>query len=136
MALSANKIVKVIDDFKFAKMDVVAGAIEIYRTALINRDASGNAKLSTNTAGEVFAGMAVEPVSQEASAVAGDNEVELISAKSGKAILVKLTGVTKADLYKTVYASADDAVTLTAGNNVVVGSIVAIETTDYCWVVI
>ncbi len=136
MALNANKILKVIDDFKFAKMDVVAGAIEIYRTALINRDASGNAKLSTNTTGEAFAGMAVEPVSQAAGASAGDNEVELISAGSGKAILVKLTGVTKADLYKTVYASADDAVSLTAGNGVVVGEIVAIETTNYCWVVI
>lgn len=135
MALSANKILKKIDSFRYVTRDCVAGALHIYRTALLNSDASGNVKLSTDAASEKFAGISIEEVEQDSTASAADNTAKLISANSGQTVLLKCTSVTKADIGKLVYASADDAVLISSGtNSVVVGRIVDIETTDYCWV--
>lgn len=137
MSLANNVRTKVIDDFKFNETSVLAGAIHIYESALINRNAAGDVKLSTDAASETFAGVATEEVDQAAAAVAGDNTVKLISRGSGKLIRVKLTGVTKAHLGLNAYAKADDEVQLVgdATNDVLVGSIEMLdEVANYCWV--
>lgn len=135
MALSSNQNVKKIDDFEYVTRDCVAGALHIYAGALLNSNAAGNVKLSTDAASELFAGVAIEEVEQPSTASIGDNKVKLISANSGKTVKLKLTSVTKADIGKLCYASADDAVTLSAGtNSVVVGRVMDIAETNYCWV--
>jgi len=137
MALSKNEIVKKIDDFEFVLRDTVASTLHVYRTALMNSDASGNVKLSTDAASEIFAGVAVEELNQDSSASAGDNQVEMISKNSGKTIKVKLTGVTKANVGSKAYAKADDEVQLVgdATNDVEIGIIVNVaDVTNYCYV--
>lgn len=136
MSLSKNTRTQVIDDFKYATRDIVAGAIHIYEGALLNSDASGNVKLSTDAASEKFAGVATEEINQAAAASAADNNVKVIAANSGKVVRIKLTSVTKADIGKLAYASADDAVLLSSGTNaVIVGRIVNIDpVANYCWI--
>lgn len=137
MALTKNQVYKFIDDFKYATRDCVAGALHVFQSALINSDASGNAKLSTDAASELFAGVAVEEVEQDSTASAADNTIELISKGSGKTVRMKLTGVTKAHIGLSVYAKADDEVQLVAAatNDVLVGEIMDIDTVaNYCWV--
>lgn len=135
MALTANKIVKKINDFEYATRDCVAGTLHIFRNALLNSNAYGNVKPSSDAANERFAGVSMEEVNQDSSAAAGDNTVKLVSANSGKAVLLQLVGVTKANIGALAYATADDAVLLAAGTNgIIIGRIVEIETTDYCWI--
>jgi len=135
MSLSSNQIIKKVDDFEYVTRDCVAGALHIYAGALLNSNSDGNVKLSSDATGELFAGVAVEEVSQASTASAADNKVQLISANSGKVVKLKLTSVTKADIGKLCYASADDAVTLSAGTySVVVGRVMDIAETNYCWV--
>jgi hypothetical protein len=45
-------------------------------------------------------------------------------------IVHALTGVTVADIGKTVYASADDTLTLTSSGNSRIGKIIAVEDTN------
>lgn len=134
MSLSSNQNVKKIDDFEYAKRDCVAGALHIYKGALLNSNSAGNVLLSTDAASQLFAGVANEEVEQDSTAVAAENKVEVIAANSGKTIKLKLTSVSKADIGKLVYTSADDAVSLTSTNAVVVGRIMDIAETNYCWV--
>jgi len=137
MALSKNEIVKFIDDFKVVNRDCVAGALQIYRGALINSDTSGNAKLASDAASELFAGVAMEEVTQAATASAADNQVQLISKGSGRVVRLQLTGVTKASIGLKCYANGDDIVALaaTTTNDVEVGTIVDIDSVaNYCWV--
>jgi hypothetical protein len=136
MAKSANGNLKFIDSFKITKRDVVAGTMHIYAGALVNSDASGNAKKATDAASELFAGVAVNEVDQASTASAGDNKVELIAKGSGKVVKMKFTGVTKASIGTDVVVKDDDEVqTAAAGtNDVAVGTIVDIAETNYCWV--
>lgn len=139
MALSSNQKIQHMEDFKYATRDCVAGALHIYNGALLNSDASGNVKLSTDTASELFAGVSVEEVDQDSSASAGDNTAKVIAKGSGRAVRMKLTGVTKASIGAKAYASADDEVQLAADatNDIEVGTIVALDTVaNYCFVLI
>lgn len=138
MALSANiDVVKQIDPMYY-KYDVVAGAIHIYRGAILNRDASGNVKLGTDAASETFAGIAYKELDQASTASAGDNQMEVIGANTGKVVKLKFTGVTKASIGLDVYVNGDDAVALaaTTTNDVRVGTIIDIAETNYCLVVL
>ena len=136
MALTENTVKEVMEAPNYVDRDVVAGAIEIFRGSILNADASGNVKLASDTAGELFAGVSMVYSSQDASALAGDKKVKVLSKGSNSAIKLKLTGVTKADIGKSVYAVDDEEVTLTAGN-VLVGTVFDVsETTDYAFVLI
>lgn len=137
MGLSNNVRTKTIEDFKFSNRSCLAGALHVYESALMNSNAAGDVKLSTDAASELFAGVSTEEVEQTAAAVAGDNSVKLISRGSGRLIRVKLTGVTKAQLGLNAYAKADDEVQLVgaATNDVLVGSIEELDSVaNYCWV--
>jgi hypothetical protein len=135
MALSKNTNVKVIDDYKFTTRDCVAGALHIYSGALLNSNAAGNVLLSTDADAQYFAGVAIDEVEQASTASIADNTVQVIAANSGKVVRLKCTSVTKADIGKLVYASADDAVTLSEGTySVVVGRIMDVDVTNYCFV--
>lgn len=136
MALSENQDVVSKLDYMYDKYDVVAGAIHIYRGAILNRDASGNLKLGGDTASELFAGISMEELNQATGGSAGDNKIKVIAAKSGKVVKLPFTGVTKASIGLDVYVNGDDAVALaaTTTNNVRVGTIVAMAETNYCYV--
>ena len=120
------------------KYDVVAGAINIYKTAILNRDASGNVKLGSDAVSETFAGIAYEELLQGSGASAGDNQIQVIGAKTGNVVKLPFTGVTKADIGKDVYVNGDDAVALaaTTTNDVRVGTIIDIAETNYCYVIL
>lgn len=146
MSLANNGRLKTVEDFRQivgegthsnGDNDLVAGAIHVYESALLNRDASGNLKISGDTASELFAGIAMEEVDQASTASAGDNQVGIISAGSGRLVKMKLTGVTKAQIGLSAYAKADDEVQLVgdATNDVLVGVIRKLdEVANYCWV--
>ena len=137
MALANNVRTKIVDNFKYGIASVLAGAIHIYESALLNRNAAGDVLLSTDAASQTFAGISTEELDQAAAASAGDNFVKTISRGSGVLVRMKLTGVTKAHLGLSAYAKADDEVQLVgdATNDVLVGTIEMLdETANYCWV--
>ena len=72
MALTENQKIITFPDFSFRKFDVVAGAIVIYKGAILNRNAAGYAVLGSDTTGERFLGIAYEELNQAATALAGD----------------------------------------------------------------
>lgn len=136
MSLTKNGNVKVVEDHKYVFRDCVAGALQLYTNAMVNSDASGNVKVAGDTASELFAGIVVAEVTQDSAASIADNQAELIGKGSGKVVKLKFTGVTKASIGVSVYVVDDESVALvaTTTNDVLVGVIVDIAETNYCWV--
>ncbi len=123
MALTANRDVKFYASMELVELGVDDSAV-IYKGALVGRNrATGYAR--GLVAGDEFLGVAYEKA---------DNT---ISGHSAGGVLVKLhqaidvvhalAGVAAGDVGKDVYASADDALTLTPTGNSRVGRVVAVE---------
>lgn len=110
------------------KRGVVAGAITIYKGALLNANSSGFLKLASDTATEKFAGIAIDDaLTQLAGGSNGDNEIEIYPKDSG--VVVRMTiqdSTTIANIGDTVYAYGDDKVALagTTTNDIPVGTII------------
>jgi len=120
MPLSDNAIIETQEQPVVLKKKIVDGLIRIYKSALLNFEASneGYVKLGSDTLGEKFVGIALE----EKNIVASDNpsdgtfEVEVIQAGSQR--LVKLTTtstITIANEGDAVYVDGDDAVDVASG---------------------
>lgn len=128
MALTENQKIKLTPDLTYQDREVIAGAIHFYVGAICNFNTSGYLKLGGDVASETFAGIAFNELDQGSGALAGDNSLITIAAKSGVAVRLGITGVTIADLGKDVFVNGDDLVAL-AGvttNDVRVGSIYAL----------
>lgn len=138
MALTDNIQVEWKDNYLKDTFDVASGAIEIFQGAICNFNSSGYVKLGSDTSGEKFAGVAMQYLDQELGGANGDNQIQLIPAKSGKVVKLKLTGVTVANIGSLCYVNGDDAVALaaTTTNDVPVGTIVNVAETNYAWVVL
>ncbi|MDH3878670.1 MAG: hypothetical protein OET18_12555 [Desulfobacterales bacterium] len=137
MALTENQEIKIYPELTRWKQEVAAGAIHFFKNAICNFNAAGFVKLGTDTAGEKFAGIALQELDQAASAATGDNEIKLIPAKSGEVVELDLTGVAITDIGADVFVNGDDLVALaaTTNNDVRVGVIVALsETSNKCLV--
>lgn len=114
MALAANKTTKVQTTFNNERYGVGAGAIHIYKGALLNFGTDGYLKLASDTSGEVFAGVALEELNQAAGGTDGDNEINIIPAGSNNLIEMKTGTIAVTDIGKTVYTKSDDQVELAA----------------------
>ena len=132
MALTENQKIITFPDFSFRKFDVVAGAIVIYKGAILNRNAAGYAVLGSDTTGERFLGIAYEELNQAATALAGDNKINVIPAYSGVTAELTLTGATIADVGREAYSNGDDVLAFgdDVTHNVSVGRVVDIAATN------
>jgi len=126
MALTANRINEYKSKADILSYGVDGAVLEIFRGALVCTDSTGYAVPGADTANYVFAGMAEDNVAQTAIVTDGTNDVRVIAKGSGYIVKLPIvTGVTVADLGKTVYVADDENVDLVAGvsNNVEVGVI-------------
>jgi hypothetical protein len=137
MALAANRVIRDKHSPEVERYGVAAGAIRIYQGALVNLNTSGYAKLGADAANEKFLGIAVDELNQAAGGSNGDNNVEVITAKSGKIVeLPTASAITVANIGDEVCVDGDDNVDLTANvtNNVRVGTIKSIAGANLAWV--
>lgn len=102
-------------------------ATRILGGTMVGVTAAGAAVPAGNVNAVALVGFAEESIDNTAGAT-GDRTV---NARKG-VTLIPLTGATPADIGKTVYASADDTFTLTAGALLVAGTIDAIDA-DGVW---
>ena len=128
MALTENIKVNITPDTTYQNREVASGAIHFYTGAICNYNTSGYLKLGSDTASEIFAGIAFDELDQASGGNNGDNSLKTIAAKSGVAVKLGFTGVTIADLGKDVFVNGDDFVALagTTANDVRVGSVYAL----------
>ena len=117
-ALTENK--EVISKVPGKNVFPVGAAKTIYKGALIMLK-SGYAEGAATGAGSYYAGVALHSADNSAGS-AGDINVECDHEEVLK--LDGFTGLAQTDIGKTVYATDDQTVTLTQGNNIPVGKIV------------
>lgn len=128
MPLTENEKTEVIPNFTRWEQDVASGAIHFFKNAICNFNSSGYVKLGSDTAGELFAGIALEELDQATGGSNGDNNIKLIPAKSGEVVQLTLTGVAVTDIGADAFVNGDDVVALAAtANDVRVGTIVALS---------
>lgn len=102
----------------------------IYRGALCTFNAAGYVAPAGLAVSEVFAGIAEETVDNSAGS-AGDKKVKL---KTEGRYLLTGSGFAQGDVNVTVYASADDTITKTAGTNPPIGTIDEYVSSTQVWV--
>lgn len=136
MATTRNLKLVIVDDYKYSRRSVAAGALHFLRATLVNSNAAGDVVVADDVAAQSFAGVSVTELDQAVGGVAGDNELELIGAGSGKLVKLKFTGVSKANLGAEVSVLDNESVQLTADatNNVVVGIVREVLEANYCLV--
>lgn len=107
------------------RYDMNATADEIYKGVLINRDASGDMKVGSDTAGESLAGVATERITVPAGASIGDKKIRLFI---GGLFEFEHSGLTNANIGDGAYVVDDQTVALvgTTTNDVFVGRIVEV----------
>lgn len=104
-------------------LQAVTASSKIFAGTLVNFDANKNVKKGSDTAGEVFAGVAMHEVDNSDGA-AGDQEIDLY--QNGDFIFALSGGAALADIGTEVFVLDDQTVAKTAAvtNNVSVGYIV------------
>lgn len=109
---------------------VMAASQTIYKGAMVAINTSGLAKPASNTANEVFIGIAAEKV---ISAASGTYEVPVYITG---AFLLDATSLDQADVGKTVFVSDDQTVTdaNAAANTVSVGVLLKYVSASKVWV--
>jgi len=126
------------------EVPVVSGALDIYVGDNINYNASGYAKAASDTATELFAGIAMEElhVSATENSAAGKYVIKVLPAHAGNVVRRKLTATRATAIPGTdVYISKSDSATLkevalatvsedVVTNNVKVGKIAAFVSTS------
>jgi hypothetical protein len=115
MALSANQQVNFTTGAPQVKsVSVASGAIHIYKGALLSYNSSGYAKLTTDTSGETFCGVALEELNQATGGSNGDNKIKVIPVGSGALVKMKTGTISAASVNLPVYGKTDDQVELAA----------------------
>lgn len=124
-ALSANKLIKSRPHPSRAKAGVTAGAIHIYKGALLCWAADGYLTPATDTASLKFAGVALEELNQATGGSDGDNLVEYIPAGSGEWVEMTTGTIAVTNIGDKVYVEDDGTVDLAAAttNDIEVGTI-------------
>jgi len=126
------------------EVPVVSGALDIYVGDNINYNANGYAKAASDTATELFAGIAMEElhVSATENSAAGKYVIKVLPAHAGNVVRRKLTATRATAIPGTdVYISKSDSATLkevalatvsedVVTNNVKVGKIAAFVSTS------
>jgi len=102
------------------ELPVAAGEV-IYQGAAIGCDSSGYAK--TLEDGDTFAGFAEENYDN----AAGSNGAKNVRIRKKGSILLEISGITLADVNKSVYATDDNTFTLSSTNAVYIGQISRID---------
>lgn len=122
MALSANTPLTFI---RGEQSEYPQAAVVIYEGAMLGDNASGYAR--GLVAGDPFIGHSTEYYDNSAGS-AGDNDIKRMCGRYR--LQVTLSSVAITDVGQTVYASADDTLTLTQGSNSRVGVVDRYVTTD------
>lgn len=124
-ALSANQVVRYENQRTRQKAGVTAGAIHIYKGALLCWAADGYLTPATDTANLKFAGVALEELNQAAGGSDGDNLVEFIPAGSGAIVTMTTGTIAVTNIGDKVYVKDDGTVDLAAAttNDIEVGTI-------------
>lgn len=99
----------------------VKGGALIYQGAAVGANTSGYAK--PIQAGDLFLGFAEDPVNN----LNGSDGVKNVRIKKRGSILLDISGITLADINKSVYATDDNTFTLVATSAVYVGKISRID---------
>lgn len=138
MALSENQKISTIPDITFRDLPVAAGAIHIYKNAILNRNAAGYVVLGSDTTGESFAGIAYEELNQLTGGSAGDNTIKVIQAHSGVTVKLPMSGVVIADVNKDAYVDGDDDLGLVGDttNDVRAGKIIDIGAANEAFILL
>jgi hypothetical protein len=102
----------------------IKGGSIIYEGAAVGSNSSGYAKPITN--GDKFCGFADEKIDNSGG---GDGAKTVRIRKKGS-ILLDISGITLADINKSVYATDDNTFTLSATNAVYIGQISRIDSSD------
>ena len=127
MALSAERNVEEKDGIV---ADIPCAVDIIYRGALCTFNAAGYLAPAGLAVSEVFAGIAEETVDNSGGS-AGDKSCKV--KRKGRFLLTG-SGFAQTDLGVTVYASADDTITKTAGTNPPIGIIDGYVSSTQVWV--
>lgn len=138
MALSDNEVLKFVTDPMYREYSVKAGAIEFFESSMVMIAADGYAILGDDTATMIFVGFATEYLNQVTGGSDGDNKIRVLHAKSGKVVKVKYASVAITNLFQLCYIVDDEAVAAigTTTNDIVVGTVVGLAETNYCWVLL
>lgn len=102
----------------------IKGGSIIYEGAAVGSNSSGYAKPITN--GDKFCGFADEKIDNSGG---GDGAKTVRIRKKGS-ILLDISGITLADINKSVYATDDNTFTLSATSAVYIGQISRIDSSD------
>jgi hypothetical protein len=131
MALTANESLKSRGEGEIVAFAVKA-ATHIYRNAIVGIEvATGLVRGAiASVTPDVRAGIAREEADNSAGA-AGDIDVEVYTVGE---FLLTGTGFAQTDVGAVVYAAADDAISLTSTNNVVLGRVTKFVSSTQVWV--
>lgn len=124
MALTSNKawFHRPINSGDTAAMPVAANA-RIYQGAILSAPAADTDAVAPLTAGEAFAGIALDDYQDNTGGAAGDKTVQ--STLRGTLTKASVTGVLATTAPGTaVYASDDGTLTTTSGSNTQIGKVV------------
>lgn len=110
----------------------MAASAKVYGGSMVCTNASGYAAPGADTANFMFAGVACA----EADNSAGANGAINVKIKRKGVFLFAASGMTAADVGKTVYVLDDQTVALAAGtmNDIPAGKIVKVESATAVWV--
>ncbi len=122
MALTTDRDVQFYATQELLDLPVLDDVV-IYKGALIGVTTAGFAR--PLQAGDIFGGVAYRQADNTGAGHASG--AIKVRAHQMVDIVHTLTGVTEADIGSTVYASADDTLTLTQGLNSTIGVVVGVE---------
>ncbi|MEW5803731.1 MAG: hypothetical protein AB1847_16680 [bacterium] len=108
----------------------VAASTTIYAGSLVVTNTSGYAVEAVNTASYLMAGVSLA-AADNSSGSNGDINVKV---RRKGVFLFAMASAAATDIGKTVYPSDGGTVTTTAGNGVVIGKIVKVESSTSVWV--
>lgn len=109
----------------------VAASTKIYGGSIVVTNTNGYAVEGVNTASYLMAGVSLAEADN--SAVATNGAINVKVRRKG-VFLFAMSSAAATDIGKTVYPSDGGTVTTTAGNGVVVGKIVKVESSSAVWV--
>ena len=131
MSLSANAIIETKVAPQRIKLEVVDGAIHIYKGAILSYESGniGYVELGTDTLTPEFAGIAMDELNVAAADNTADGtyEIEVIPRGSGEYVKMTTTStITIANEGDPVYVDGDDAVDIASGITNTTGGYVGI----------
>ena len=101
----------------------VAASEKVYRGSLVAINAAGTMQRIQTSGSVAFLGMAGQRLDNTGSASASSAKIEALKGTWG----IPVPSATAANINANVYATDDGTLTLTAGSNLLVGTLVGIE---------